>query len=321
MARPIKQGLDYFPFDITLLSDRKFRRAKQKYGFTAVGVYLSLLKIAYRDEGYYIDYSDNKKDDVIWEIQEDLAGRYQPSAEVVENVIELLVASELFSVDHFNNKIITSKRIQSNYYTAKAKSVITTINTNVWMLSIKEMEALGKNNPILQFFINTELTRVNSEITRVNTEITPQSKVNKSIVKKNVSKEKSSQPTNEEATKTHNIMQLYNTTCTNLAKCTKLTPKRSQQIINCKYSENELKNIFEKANQSDFLAGKNKYGFIANIDWVLNENNIVKIREGVFDNPKSTSNSSATPLSDRHSYSKEELDNLFNKEDESVFDF
>ena len=103
MARPIKKGLDYFPIDFTLFSNRKFRKARQQYGFMAVGVYLSLLKITYGGEGYYTDYSDDKKDDILYEIQEDLKGRFQPTIEIISEVIETLVASELFSVDQFKN--------------------------------------------------------------------------------------------------------------------------------------------------------------------------------------------------------------------------
>ena len=131
MARPIKKGLDYFPVDFTLFSNRKFRKARQKYGFMAIGVYLSLLKITYSGEGYYIDYSDEKKEDILYEIQEDLKGRFQPTIEIISEVIETLVASELFSVDQYKNKIITSHRIQSIYYKAKQKSDAIIINPKI----------------------------------------------------------------------------------------------------------------------------------------------------------------------------------------------
>ncbi|MDB8996972.1 DUF4373 domain-containing protein [Parabacteroides distasonis] len=35
MARPIKKGLDYFPLDTDLLSNRKIRQIKRKYGSDA----------------------------------------------------------------------------------------------------------------------------------------------------------------------------------------------------------------------------------------------------------------------------------------------
>lgn len=152
MAKPQKIGLDYFPFDVTLLTDRKFRKVKMKYGFVAVGVYISLLSLIYQDKGYYLDYSS--KDDIIWNILEILQGKFQPSAETVEQVIDDLVASGLFSLDHFKSKIITSKRIQATYYAATVRSVTVQVDTSIWMLSIKEMQEISTSSKLLKNFLN-----------------------------------------------------------------------------------------------------------------------------------------------------------------------
>ena len=42
-------------------------------------VYIALLSILYKDKGYYIDYGNDKKDDVIWDILNFLQGKYQPT--------------------------------------------------------------------------------------------------------------------------------------------------------------------------------------------------------------------------------------------------
>ena len=63
-----KQGLDYFPFSIGLLKDRKLRRPKLKHGYVVNDIYLSLLELIYSDKGYYICYGKTTKEDVIWEI-------------------------------------------------------------------------------------------------------------------------------------------------------------------------------------------------------------------------------------------------------------
>lgn len=311
MARPIKKGLDYFPLDFTLFSDRKFRKARQKHGFLAVGIYLSLLKIIYRDEGYYIDYQEKRRDDIIWEIQEDMAGRYQPTTEVVSDVIDLLVASELFSVDHYKEKIITSKRIQITYYTAKKKSVCTTIKPNVWMLTKEEMFKLGANNPILKCIFPEE-TIVNSEITGVNSELTTQSKEQESKTKQSKEEESSK-------IKPKDIVNLYNEKCNNLVKCTMLTEGRTIAIKNAKLSFEEWQKLFQKANSSYFLQGKNNNGFKATFDWLVKPDNIVKVLEGNYD--KFINNGNSQIIQDKHEYTQNELDLLFNKNDESNFDF
>ena len=76
-----KQGLDYFPFTIGLLKDRKLRKLKVKFGYMVTIVYISLLELIYSDKGYYISYGLDSKDDVICDILENLQGRYTPEAE------------------------------------------------------------------------------------------------------------------------------------------------------------------------------------------------------------------------------------------------
>ena len=53
MARPIKKGLNYFPLDTDLLSNRKIRQIKCKYGSDAFLLYIALLCDIYAN-GYYI---------------------------------------------------------------------------------------------------------------------------------------------------------------------------------------------------------------------------------------------------------------------------
>ena len=180
MARPIKPGLGYFPHDVRLLKNKKFRKLKIKYGILAPYVYISLLELCYEEKGYYIDYSD--KDNVIYAVLDDCQGKYCPNAETIENVIEDLVAEGLFSADKFEEQIITSKRIQINYYMGKLKSALIYVNPLYWLLSILEMKELNANSHILQNFINSEKTIVNSELMPVNSELITQSKVEKSKV-------------------------------------------------------------------------------------------------------------------------------------------
>ena len=57
MARPIKKGLDYFPLDTDLLSNRKIRQIKRKYESDAFLLYIALLCDIYVN-GYYITAYD-----------------------------------------------------------------------------------------------------------------------------------------------------------------------------------------------------------------------------------------------------------------------
>ena len=82
------------------------------------------------------------------------------------------------------------------------------------------------------------------------------------------------------------VVDSYNEICSSLPKCTKITESR-KLLIKTRlkdYSEADLLKAFELAEQSDFLSGRNGKWTGANIDWILNVNNIQKILEGNYKN-------------------------------------
>ena len=180
MAAPTKQGLDYFRYSLGLLKDRKLRKVKMKYGPAAPVVYLALLELIYADKGYYLVYDD----DVIWNILEYLQGAYCPSAETVRGIVEDLAACELFSGDHFKSKILTSKRIQAEYYNATVERKAVDVDFSVWLLSESEMKAISGKSVILRNFINRPINGVNRTINGDNRPNNKQSRVEKSRVEK-----------------------------------------------------------------------------------------------------------------------------------------
>ncbi len=184
MARQPKKGLDYFPVDISIMKERKLRKVKLKYGYLGFMVYLSLLCIIYEDKGYFIDYGDSKKDDVVWEVLETLQGKFQPTAETIVEIIDDLVACELFSGDLFKSKIITSKRIQSTYYSATVEREAIEVNFDIWLLNESEMTALSKRSVILHNYINRPINEDNRPTNEDNQTENTQSKPKKSKVNK-----------------------------------------------------------------------------------------------------------------------------------------
>ncbi len=59
MARPLKQGLDYFPLDVGFLRDMKVRRIIKSCGASSISILIWLLCSCYRDEGYYIQWTED----------------------------------------------------------------------------------------------------------------------------------------------------------------------------------------------------------------------------------------------------------------------
>ena len=188
MGRQPKQGLDYFPFDVGLLSDPKLRRPRQKYGYLAQMTYISLLCILYRDKGYYIPYGGEHREDVIWQVGDMLNGRYATTAETISNVIDELAACELFSGDLFRRNIITSIRAQKAYYTATVDRKYVDVNFDIWLLSETDMKKLSSKSVILQSFISRPINTENRPINGDNQAKSTQSREQKSREKQSTEK-------------------------------------------------------------------------------------------------------------------------------------
>jgi hypothetical protein len=152
MARPIKIGLDYFPFDIDFFNDIKIRKLIRNQGGKAVAVYACLLCNIYKS-GYYMRW-DNELPFILSEI---LGYDEAYIQEVIKNCFALdLLSREMFE----KNNVLTSKGIQTRY---------------------EDIYKLSKRRVCLSEFalVSSEETPVNSEETPVNSEFSTQRKGNK----------------------------------------------------------------------------------------------------------------------------------------------
>jgi dnaD domain protein len=107
MGRPVKQGVEFFPFDIGFFQDIKVRKLIRYQGGKAITVYIILLCIIYRD-GYYVRW-----DEELPFIISELSG-YEEM--YVREVIKCcrtvgLLNKRLFDEEH----VLTSKGIQQRY--------------------------------------------------------------------------------------------------------------------------------------------------------------------------------------------------------------
>lgn len=173
MAAPSKVGLDYYPRSTDMYDDVKFVPIKIKYGYICYTIYDILLELIYRDKGYYVD----KRKNVVVKIAYMLQGKYGPDTDIVEDVIEMLVAERLFSADHYKQGIITSRRVQETYYIATARRKNISVDPTIWMLSLQEMKALGNNRGILSIFEKCDINEVNVDINEVNVDIYEQREI------------------------------------------------------------------------------------------------------------------------------------------------
>lgn len=81
------------------------------------------------------------------------------------------------------------------------------------------------------------------------------------------------------------IIDLYNEICVSLPKVKTISTARKtaiKSLVN-KYTIEQMKSVFTKAETSDFLKGKNNRGWHANFDWLIKDSNFVKVLDGNYD--------------------------------------
>ena len=86
----------------------------------------------------------------------------------------------------------------------------------------------------------------------------------------------------------------------------KLTDKRKRALksITKKFSVEDLKTVFKKAEESSFLNGSSDKWSGATFDWLIKEDNIVKVLEGNYDDKGKYNNFHSIPSYDIEEYEK-----------------
>ncbi len=81
------------------------------------------------------------------------------------------------------------------------------------------------------------------------------------------------------------IFDLYNSICTSLPQVRGLTQSRKEciSLLLKKYTRDQITEVFRKAQSCDFLCGMGKNGWKANFDWLIREDNFLRVQEGAYD--------------------------------------
>ena len=163
MARPLKQGVNYFPLDVTL--DMKFELLEAEFGLKAFAIVVKLFQLIYGQQGYYCEWNTD--------VMLLFAKKNGVGGNVVSEIVNAAVTRGIFDAGKYEEYgILTSHGIQSRYCEMK-KGDISKIDTRYLLLNSPENR------------VSEEKTGVSEEKTSVYGEKTPQRKVKESKENKN----------------------------------------------------------------------------------------------------------------------------------------
>lgn len=126
MARPQKEGLDYFPLDTDMdLKDDKVQLVEAKYGATGFAVLIKLLMKIY-GEGYYYQWGENEG--LLF------SKRVNVDINTVNDVVNDLAKWGMFDADIFKKyKVLTSNGIQKRFWEVAKRRNDVIINKAFWV--------------------------------------------------------------------------------------------------------------------------------------------------------------------------------------------
>ncbi|PCE02872.1 DNA replication protein DnaD [Enterococcus hirae] len=153
MARPTKDGLDYFPLDVDVFEDEKIEAIAGEFGLKGEIAVIKLLCAIYK-KGYFILWNDLTQATLL----KRLPG---VSKEMLNQIVNRLVIWGFFDKKLFDSvEVLTSENIQATYFEATKRR---------------------KSPKPTKYVINANN---NTQDERVNDDINPQSKVKESKVNK-----------------------------------------------------------------------------------------------------------------------------------------
>ncbi len=105
------------------------------------------------------------------------------------------------------------------------------------------------------------------------------------------------------------IITLYNSLCKSYPRVTKLSNKRTAALrarLNSGYTVDDFRQLFDIAERSDFLKGKNRKNWAATFDWLICDANMAKVLDGNYNNDRFVSrNESVNVVVDKQRQSRE----------------
>lgn len=131
MARPTKQGVDYFPLDVQF--DDKVELLIAEAGSDALSVLVTIWQLVYQNNGYYVE---NGKDLFLL-----IRRRILLDIKTIEIIVNLSIDRGIFNKElHKKYNILTSRAIQKRYFEIAKRKRIVYVDNNYLCIGIDVCE-------------------------------------------------------------------------------------------------------------------------------------------------------------------------------------
>ena len=149
MARPLKQGLDYFPFDVDFFADEKIAAISGEFGLKGEIAAIKLLCAIYRN-GYFIRWSEALK----FKLLRDLPG---VSSELLDQIVNRLVRWGFFDEALFDSvKVLTSRGIQERFFSITKRRSSNNEDMEYLLVSVCRNGVIADKNPAENKLLNAK---------------------------------------------------------------------------------------------------------------------------------------------------------------------
>lgn len=164
MARPQKEGIDYFSLDCQF--NDKVKLIQAEFGPVGIGILIKLWQKIYGEKGYYTAWDND--------VELVFAQDCKAGANVVKEVVSACLRRGIFDTEKFEQyNILTSEGVQERYAEATERRTVQKIDGRYLLITMPDNWICVNNNG------------VNDNNNNENADDNPQSKVNNSKSKLN----------------------------------------------------------------------------------------------------------------------------------------
>lgn len=281
MARPLKDGVDYFPKDTDFYADDKVRLLRAEFGVKGMYLLDYILCDLYGKNGYYIKWDKNK----CYLVSDGAGCGCNP--EFVAEFISGCIRCSFFNEGVFNMfGVLTSVGIQRRFVRMLKSRENFTFIEEYFLLDMSDKKDIPSSilDKIAFKKVSNKENSIKSGENPVKSTDNPQSRIeeNREKVEEKESKVESSSRATIPYKK---VMELYNSICVSYPKCQTMSDARKKAIGARfkQYTLDDFKRLFEKAEASSFMKGGNNRNWSATFDWLIKDANMAKVLDGNYD--------------------------------------